>query len=93
MGNQCSFCILFRVVGINSPCTHEYKDKRKMITLATAMIAICTLTNFPNLPSTVKGDVTLVTKNWVQIQISNKDKTQVIEIAVEKKKCKLEEKK
>jgi len=64
-----------------------------MITLATAMIAICTLTNFPNLPSTVKGDVTLVTKNWVQIQISNKDKTQVIEIAVEKKKCKLEEKK
>jgi len=53
--------------------------------MATAMIAICTLTNFPGFPSTIKGNVTLITKNWVQIKINNKDKTQVIEIAVKKK--------
>jgi len=62
------------------------------LSIAKALVAVCALTNFHTLPSTIEGEVILVTKNWVQIKVWNKDKTQVVEIAIQKDKCKLTEK-
>lgn len=56
--------------------------------LAKNLIVICTLSNFESLPPQIKGKVTLTTKSYYHIKITNKNNTQVVTMSVDKNKCK-----
>jgi len=56
--------------------------------LTKTMIVVCSLNNFSSFPKSIKGKVVLKTENYYYIEVSNKNKTQTINIVIEKNKCK-----
>lgn len=53
------------------------------------LLAICYMNNFSNLPSSIRGKVTLNLKNHVTIAVYNKNKSEVVEMTFAKNKCKV----